>query len=78
MNKRTITFRVDAQKRKALDAIAAGIDRDRSYVLNEAINSYLEVHQWQTAHIKEGLRQADAGKFAKDSEVSSAFARWRK
>ena len=78
MNKRTITFRVDAQKRKALDAIAAGIDRDRSYVLNEAINSYLEVHQWQAAHIKEGLRQADAGKFARNSEVSSAFARWRK
>lgn len=78
MNKRTITFRMDAQKRKALDAIAVGIDRDRSYVLNEAINNYLEVHQWQVAHIKEGLRQADAGKFAKDSEVSAAFARWRK
>ncbi len=76
MNKRTITFRMDAQKRKALDAIAAGIDRDRSYVLNEAISNYLAIHQWQTAHIKEGLRQADAGKFAKDSEISSAFARW--
>ncbi len=78
MSKQTITFRVDAQKRKALDAIAAGMDRDRSYVLNEAISNYLEVHQWQVAHIKEGLRQADAGEFAKDSKVSSAFARWRK
>lgn len=78
MSKQTITFRVDAQKRKALDAIAAGIDRDRSYVLNEAINNYLEVHQWQMAHIKEGLRQAEAGEFAKESEVTSAFARWRK
>lgn len=78
MNKRTITFRVDARKTKALDAIAVGIDRDRSYVLNEAINNYLEVHQWQAAHIKEGIRQADAGKFAKDREVASAFARWRK
>lgn len=78
MNKRTITFRMDAQKRKALDAIAVGIDRDRSYVLNEAINNYLEVHQWQAAHIKEGLRQADAGKFAKDSEVAAAFTRRRK
>ena len=78
MNTQTITFRVDAQKRKALDAIAAGIDRDRSYVLNEAINNYLEVHQWQAAHIKEGLRQADAGEFAKKSKVTAAFARWRK
>lgn len=78
MSKQTITFRVDTQKRKALDAIAVGIDRDRSYILNEAINNYLEAHQWQTAHIREGLRQANAGKFAKDSEVAAAFARWRK
>lgn len=78
MGKQTITFRVDAQKKKALDAIAAGIDRDRSYVLNEAIENYLEVHDWQLAHIKEGLRQADAGEFAKDSEVAAAFSRWRK
>jgi predicted transcriptional regulator len=78
MGKKTITFRVEERKKKTLDAIAAGLVRDRSYVLNEAIDNYLDVHQWQTGHIKEGVRQADAGKFAKDSEVSAAFARWRK
>lgn len=78
MGKQTITFRLDAHRKKALDAIAAGIDRDRSYVLNEAITNYLEIHEWQLAHIKEGLRQADAGDFAKDSDVAAAFARWRK
>lgn len=30
------------------------------------------------ANIEEGLRQAAAGEFAKESEVSTAFARWRK
>lgn len=78
MSKQTITFRLDAQRKKALDAIAAGIDRDRSYVLNEAISNYLEVHRWQVAHVKEGLRQAEAGEFAKVSEVAAAMARWRK
>ncbi|MDO8757517.1 MAG: CopG family transcriptional regulator [Elusimicrobiota bacterium] len=78
MRKQTITFRTDIQRKTALDVIAASLDRDRSYVLNEAINNYLEVHQWQIAHIKKGIRQADAGKFAKDSEVSAAFSRWRK
>ena len=78
MGKQTITFRVEARKKKALDIVAEGLDRDRSYVLNEAIDNYLDVHRWQEAHIREGLRQADAGKFAKDSEVSAAFARWRK
>ncbi len=78
MSSKSVTFRLDVEKQKALDAIAAGLDRDRSYVLNEAIDHYLEIHRWQLAHIKEGVRQADAGEFAKDSEVKAALARWRK
>ena len=77
MRRQTVTFRLDAEKKKALDLIAAGLDRDRSYVLNEAIRSYLEIYRWQVAHIKEGLRQAQAGHFASDSEVAGAFSKWR-
>ena len=78
MSKETITFRIETEKREALDAIAAQMDRDRSYVLNEAISAYLEVHQWQIEHIKEGLRQADAGEFATEDEVVAAFEKWRR
>ena len=77
MSKETITFRIEAEKREALDAIALTMDRDRSYVLNEAISAYLEVNQWQLEHIKEGLRQADAGEFATEAEVAAAFEKWR-
>jgi predicted transcriptional regulator len=78
MGKTTITFRLEADKREALDAIAEVADRDRSYVLNEAIDAYLDVHQWQIEHIKKGLRQAEAGQFAAEKEVARAFARWRR
>jgi len=78
MGKTTITFRLDAGKREALDAIAEVADRDRSYVLNEAIDAYLDAHQWQIEHIKKGLRQAQAGQFASEKEVAKAFARWRR
>ncbi len=78
MKKKTVTFRLDSRKARALDAVASILDRDRSYVLNEAVASYLAVHEWQTAHIKEGLRQADAGKFAAASEAASTFARRRR
>ncbi|NNN06911.1 MAG: hypothetical protein HKL90_13525 [Elusimicrobia bacterium] len=37
-----------------------------------------EVREWQVAHIEEGLRQAEAGIFAEEREVSAAFARGRK
>jgi predicted transcriptional regulator len=78
MDKATISFRIDTRLKEALDAVADGMDRDRSYVLNEAVAAYLEAQSWQIDHIKEGLRQADAGEFATDAEVAAAFARWRK
>lgn len=78
MSKDTITFRLDPEKREALDEIAVGLDRDRTYVLNEAIELYLELHRWQVAHILEGIRQADAEEFATDDQVEEAFARWRR
>ena len=78
MNKDTVTFRINAEKRKALDALAVSLDRDRSYILNEAIATYLDIHQWQLDHIKAGVRQANAGHFANDKDVATAFSKWRK
>lgn len=78
MKKTTVTFRLETEKRAALDAIASLKDRERSYVLKEAIDAYLEVHRWQIEHIKKGLRQAEAGRFASEKEVARAFARWRR
>lgn len=76
MPRESVTFRLDAEKRAELDALAKALDRDRSYVINQAVGAYLEVHRWQLAHIREGIRQADAGEFASDEEVAAAFDRW--
>lgn len=75
MSKENITFRLDNEKKVALDAIAASLNRDRSYVLNEAIDLYLDVYQWQIAEIEAGLAEADAGDFATDEEVQTVFAK---
>ena len=66
---KTITFRMDPRKVKQLDAYAQQDDRDRSYLLNEAVDRYLEVRQLQVARIEEGLRQAAAGELIEHSEV---------
>ncbi len=75
MSKENITFRLDSEKRAALDAIAAGLDRDRSYLINEAITLYLEMHQWQLQEIQRAVAEADAGDFASEAEVTAVFAR---
>ena len=78
MTRATITFRIDGDMKAALDKLAAGMDRDRSYVLNQAVAAYLDTNRWQVGSIKEGLRQADAGEFATEAEIAAAFARWHK
>ncbi len=75
MSKENVTFRLDREKREALDAIAAGMDRDRSYLINEAIALYLEMHQWQLEEIQKGIAEADAGDFATEDEVAAVFTR---
>jgi RHH-type transcriptional regulator, rel operon repressor / antitoxin RelB len=49
-----------------------------SFVIEEALNVYLDLHACQRAHIEEGLRQADAGEFASEAEVRAAFTRWQR
>jgi predicted transcriptional regulator len=78
MSRETISFRLESDKREALDAVAAALDRDRSYILNQAIDAYLDVQRWQIKHIREGIRQADADEFASDAEVAAALSRRRK
>jgi predicted transcriptional regulator len=60
--KQPVNFRLEDDKVAALDRLAKSLDRDRSYLLTEAVNSYLELHEWQIEQIQEGIREADAGR----------------
>jgi RHH-type rel operon transcriptional repressor/antitoxin RelB len=77
MDKQTISFRLDAKKVDALDTLAETLDRDRTYLLNEAVDAYLDVQRWQIEQIKEGLRQANSGKLVDHGQVKKQAARWR-
>lgn len=78
MEKQTITFRIDSDKVGALDKLAEALDRDRSYLLNEAVDAYLDVQQWQLEHIRASIKQADTGKFISHEEVKKMAAKWRR
>jgi predicted transcriptional regulator len=78
MDKQTVSFRLDSDKVSALDALARATDRDRTYLLNEAVSAYLEVQRWQTAHIKKSVKQADTGQFMDHREVKKMAAKWRR
>ena len=71
--KKTISFRIDLDKVAALDKLAETQSRERTFLLNEAVNAYLDVQHWQIEHIKEGIRQADAGL---GTDHAAVRARW--
>lgn len=69
-----VTVRMPAERRDALDSLARAVTRDRSDLVNEAVAQYLETQEGWAAHLREGLRQADAGEIAGQEEVAEAFA----
>jgi len=78
MGKGTISFRLDSEKLAELDALADASDRDRTYLLNEAITTYLDIQQWQLEQIKAGMAEADAGKLIPHTKVKAMTAKWRR
>jgi predicted transcriptional regulator len=73
---RTISFRIAADKVAALDSIAKAMDRDRSYLLNEAVESYLSEQQRFVAMVKEGIRAAENGELIDDEELGRLVDSW--
>jgi predicted transcriptional regulator len=77
MTKATLSFRTDEDIRDRLDRLAGTRQRDRSFLINEAIDRYLELNDWQETQIRVGIEQADRGEFATEEEVEAVFAKWR-
>jgi predicted transcriptional regulator len=75
---KTLTFRTPEEKVAALDSAAAVQQRDRSFVINEAVDQYLSLYDYHSALIEEGIRQADAGNVVSHDEVRAMAASWSK
>jgi len=56
----SITVRVKPATRKRLDAIALATRRTKSLVIEEALDQYLDVNEWQIKGIQEALAEADS------------------
>lgn len=59
--KSTFSVRLDPEKRKVLDSLAESMDRPRSYLVEQAIDQYIEHHAWMLERIAEARAEADRG-----------------
>ena len=78
MDKQTISFRLESDKVSALDALADSLDRDRTYLLAQAVQAFLDTQEWQLEQIRGGIAEADAGKVIDHRRVKAMASRWRR
>ena len=68
-SEKTISFRAVADTIARLDSLAAAQDRPRSYLINEAITNYIELHVYQDALVRKGLEEMQKGRVVSHAEV---------
>ncbi|MBK9442860.1 MAG: CopG family transcriptional regulator [Comamonadaceae bacterium] len=71
----TMTIRLE-DGIKGLEQLAAATQRNKSFLAAEAIAQFVESNEWQISEIQAALKEADAGDYASDQEVSAVAAKW--
>ncbi|MCK5498929.1 MAG: CopG family ribbon-helix-helix protein [Gammaproteobacteria bacterium] len=77
MSTEAFTIRSDSNKVKKLDQLANKLDRSRNYLVNQAIEQYLDINAWQIQQIKQGIKAADESRFVDDAEMERVFNKYK-
>ena len=73
---RTVSFRIAPEKVAELDHIAEAMDRDRSYLLNQAVEVYLTEQRRFAAMVNQGLEASRNGELIDDEAVGTMIDSW--
>lgn len=71
----TLTARIDAELEAELDRLAAAKGRSKSWLVNEALHSYVANEQQFAAAVEEGRQAAREGRTVDHRTVVAAFNR---
>jgi predicted transcriptional regulator len=74
----SLSFRVAKDKAERLEQLAAAMDRPKSWLLQQALDAYLDVQAWHIAHIEQGRRELRDGKAIPHEEVVRWVEDWTK
>lgn len=69
-----ITIRAAKEMVSEIDALASAMDRSRNYVINQAIQQFLETNAWQVERIRAGIEDAREGRVRSAREAFAEIA----
>ena len=73
----TVSCRLNADDVKFLDTLGCHTDRDRSYLIKQAVSSFIEQQRWQVEEVQRALEEAEQGKVLTDTQFDADVAKWR-
>jgi len=71
-----VSLRLDPDLNDRIAAVAAALDRPKSWAIEQAVKEYVATQEGQLAAIKEGIEDADAGRVVDHREVAEWVASW--
>jgi predicted transcriptional regulator len=71
-----VSVRLEAVLNEQVTAIAAALDRPKSWVIEQAVRDFVATQEWQLAAIDEGIKAADEGRVAAHDDVVAWVRSW--
>lgn len=71
-----ISLRVSEAKAREIEALAKATDRSKSWLLEQALDAYLETQSWQIARIERGLAEIERGEAVAHEDVTEWLSGW--
>ena len=59
-----------------VDGIAKSLNRPRSWIINQALERFVNYEEWYVQEIKDGLAEVKNGDIATAGEVADSFNKW--
>ncbi len=71
-----LAVRISERKAREVEALAKATDRPKSWLLEQALDAYLETQTWQIARIERGLAEIERGEAVAHEEVAELLSGW--
>lgn len=70
------TIRMDDTVLDRVDSMAKSINRSRTWVINQAVERFLNYEEWFVHEVQNGLDEVRRGELASQEEVKNGLAKW--
>lgn len=69
------TIRMDNSVLERVDSLAKNVQRSRTWVINQAVERFLNYEEWYIREVETGIKEAEVGDLTSNEDVAKRFAR---